>query len=317
MQYFCLLHLLSQRVFTRHLPYGYSLLFLLIPPGLFRLPPPLFLSTPLAHSASLPPPPLPLPFSLSPGLGDDLRDLLTSTSAQILSKAAAASDVSINNPIVLQLSCERVPARLAATPGTDEPGPFFINAILSRPDGDPGFLIIDFEPIKEQMISSGRNDRLSKVSEDRASASDTPRMGEGGHQAMYQQQALRASAQLQKLPPGDMARVCHVAAREVRKLTGYDRVMVYRFHADEHGEVVAEDRRGDWEPYLGLHYPATDVPRAARFVFLKTGKRAIFDSAETPVSPAMLLLLFEAPKKLIDHCTCLLSSVYSWGIKST
>lgn len=70
---------------------------------------------------------------------------------------------------------------------------------------------------------------------------------------------------------------------QVRRLTGYDRVMVYRFHEDEHGEVVAEDRRPDWEPYLGLHYPATDVPRAARLVFMKTGKRAIFDSAETPV----------------------------------
>eukprot|EP01018_Ginkgo_biloba_P018742 Gb_28563 [translate_table: standard] len=42
------------------------------------------------------------------------------------------------------------------------------------------------------------------------------------------------------------------------ELTGYDRVMVYKFHEDKHGEVVAEIRRLDLEPYLGLHYLATD-----------------------------------------------------------
>ncbi|KAK8618544.1 hypothetical protein V6N13_132533 [Hibiscus sabdariffa] len=43
--------------------------------------------------------------------------------------------------------------------------------------------------------------------------------------------------------------------------------MVYKFHDDGHGEVVSEIRRSNLEPYLGLHYPATDIPQAARFLF--------------------------------------------------
>ena len=50
----------------------------------------------------------------------------------------------------------------------------------------------------------------------------------------------------------------------MRALTGFDRVMVYRFDAEWNGEVVAEDRRPDLEPFLGLHYPASDIPAQAR-----------------------------------------------------
>ncbi|KAL8480646.1 hypothetical protein ACS0TY_027256 [Phlomoides rotata] len=50
----------------------------------------------------------------------------------------------------------------------------------------------------------------------------------------------------------------------VRELTGYDRVMVYKFHEDEHGGVVAESKRPDLDPYPGLHYPSTDIPQASR-----------------------------------------------------
>ncbi|KAI9082608.1 hypothetical protein K1719_035477 [Acacia pycnantha] len=50
---------------------------------------------------------------------------------------------------------------------------------------------------------------------------------------------------------------------------GYDRVMAYKFHEDDHGEVIAEITKPGLEPYLGLHYPATDIPQAARFLFMK------------------------------------------------
>ena len=53
-------------------------------------------------------------------------------------------------------------------------------------------------------------------------------------------------------------------AREVRGLTGFDRVIVYRFDPEWNGEVVAEERRGDLEPFLGLRYPASDIPAQAR-----------------------------------------------------
>jgi len=62
---------------------------------------------------------------------------------------------------------------------------------------------------------------------------------------------------------------CQQVTDGVRALTGLDRVMVYRFHADDHGEVVAESRREDLPPWLGLHYPPEDVPKPARDIFMK------------------------------------------------
>ena len=75
----------------------------------------------------------------------------------------------------------------------------------------------------------------------------------------------------------DVGESCSAAADEVRRLTGYDRVMVYHFHDDEHGEVVAEARRPDLEPYLGLHYPASDIPRPARRLLRLSPVRLIGD----------------------------------------
>jgi light-regulated signal transduction histidine kinase (bacteriophytochrome) len=78
--------------------------------------------------------------------------------------------------------------------------------------------------------------------------------------------------------------LCSVAARELRKLTGFERVMMYRFHDDEHGEVIAEDVAPGLDPYLGLHYPATDIPAPARRVFLLNSVRMIPDVDYEPVS---------------------------------
>src|SRR5664279_5241393 len=59
------------------------------------------------------------------------------------------------------------------------------------------------------------------------------------------------------------AELCELAVRGLKAITGYDRVMAYRFGADGHGEVIAEAREAQLEPYLGLRYPATDVPLPA------------------------------------------------------
>ncbi|KAM3278147.1 hypothetical protein ACQJBY_045798 [Aegilops geniculata] len=95
--------------------------------------------------------------------------------------------------------------------------------------------------------------------------------------------AAKAISRLQSLPSGNLSLLCDVLVREVSELTGYDRVMAYKFHEDEHGEVIAECRRSDLEPYLGLHYPATDIPQASRFLFMKNKVRMICDCAASPV----------------------------------
>jgi light-regulated signal transduction histidine kinase (bacteriophytochrome) len=95
--------------------------------------------------------------------------------------------------------------------------------------------------------------------------------------------AAKAITRLQALPGGDIGLLCDTVVEEVRELTGYDRVMAYRFHEDEHGEVVAEIRSMDLEPYIGLHYPATDIPQASRFLFMKNRVRVIADCCASPV----------------------------------
>ena len=74
--------------------------------------------------------------------------------------------------------------------------------------------------------------------------------------------ALRAQRQIDRA--GSIALAAHHAAAEIRALTGYDRVMVYRFDEHWHGDVIAEVHRAGLESYLGLHYPASDIPVQAR-----------------------------------------------------
>jgi light-regulated signal transduction histidine kinase (bacteriophytochrome) len=58
-----------------------------------------------------------------------------------------------------------------------------------------------------------------------------------------------------------------VAAEEIRRITGFDRVMVYRFDPEWNGQVVAEARHERLESFLGLHYPASDIPPQARALY--------------------------------------------------
>ena len=76
---------------------------------------------------------------------------------------------------------------------------------------------------------------------------------------------------------------CQHAVDQVRAITGFDRVAIYRFAADESGEIVAEAIRENLPPWLGLHYPASDIPQQARAMYLKTWLRFIPNATYVPV----------------------------------
>lgn len=63
----------------------------------------------------------------------------------------------------------------------------------------------------------------------------------------------------------------------VRDLTGYDRVMVYRFDPEGHGKIIAESRHPRLESLLGHHYPSTDIPQRARELYLRNRVRVLVD----------------------------------------
>jgi diguanylate cyclase (GGDEF)-like protein len=80
--------------------------------------------------------------------------------------------------------------------------------------------------------------------------------------------------------------LCQLAVRGLQAITGFDRVMAYRFAEDGHGEVIAEARVPELEPFLGLHYPASDVPPQARELYLR---KSVGTIANCEYVPAPLL----------------------------
>ncbi|MCA8971274.1 MAG: response regulator [Planctomycetes bacterium] len=81
----------------------------------------------------------------------------------------------------------------------------------------------------------------------------------------------------------DIEPLCEAVASEVRDLLGFDRVMVYRFDRDDHGVVIAEECATDMEPFLGLHYPESDIPAQARALYVENPIRVIVDARYVPV----------------------------------
>jgi light-regulated signal transduction histidine kinase (bacteriophytochrome) len=73
------------------------------------------------------------------------------------------------------------------------------------------------------------------------------------------------------------------AAQCVHDLTGYDRVMVYKFDPDGHGKIIAEARDPRLEPLLGHRYPASDIPQRARELYLRMRVRVLVDVNYEPV----------------------------------
>jgi two-component system, chemotaxis family, sensor kinase Cph1 len=98
--------------------------------------------------------------------------------------------------------------------------------------------------------------------------------------------------------------ICQIAARETRRLTGFDRVMIYRFAADWSGEVVAEDRADGVSSYLDTHFPASDIPKQARELYTRKLLGLI---PNVSYSPVQLLSLEDGPP--LDMSLCVLRSV--------
>ncbi|RYH00986.1 hybrid sensor histidine kinase/response regulator [Salipiger sp. IMCC34102] len=67
------------------------------------------------------------------------------------------------------------------------------------------------------------------------------------------------------------------AAMSMQVLSGFDRIMVYRFSPDGSGEVIAERCAPDMASYFGLRYPASDIPKQARALYTRNLLRLISD----------------------------------------
>ncbi len=81
----------------------------------------------------------------------------------------------------------------------------------------------------------------------------------------------------------DLKILCQIIVEEIRKITGFDRVMVYKFEDQNTGSVIAEDKIETLEPLLGLNYPSLDIPPQARKIFTVNWLRLIADVNSQPV----------------------------------
>lgn len=104
----------------------------------------------------------------------------------------------------------------------------------------------------------------------------------------------------------DINKFLAAAAVEIRRMTAYDRVMVYQFDDKAAGEVIAEAKNPNQDAYLGLHYPATDIPALVRSFYLAGMTRFIPDLSAEPVGidgpSAPLLNLSAVALRGVDPC---------------
>lgn len=78
--------------------------------------------------------------------------------------------------------------------------------------------------------------------------------------------------------------VCKVAAQEIKNISGFDKVMIYSFDEEWNGTVLAEEMERGMDSYLGLKFPASDIPKPARDLYLRNSYRIIPNREYEPVS---------------------------------
>jgi two-component system, chemotaxis family, sensor kinase Cph1 len=101
--------------------------------------------------------------------------------------------------------------------------------------------------------------------------------------------------------------MCRVVVEEIRKITGFDRVMIYQFDSEGAGKVIAEDKSDSGEPYLNLQYPSTDIPQQARQLYTLNWLRLIPNADYQPA--ALIPLENPLTEEPIDLSLSVLRSV--------
>lgn len=125
---------------------------------------------------------------------------------------------------------------------------------------------------------------------------------------------IRLSLELQEILTTTVA--------EVRSFLGTDRVMIYKFHADESGQVIAEslDDNHPLPSLLGLNFPADDIPSQARELFVRLRVRSVVDVSnqqisQTPASVTTKQTSSQIPGRPVDPCH--VEYLTAMGVKSS
>lgn len=158
-------------------------------------------------------------------------------------------------------------------------------------------------PMPTELETAGRSfDVVLHQSHDLLVIEFEARQASSDELAGFAVQAHRAMEKLRR-PRASIDDLLQLATQEVRALTGFDRVMAYRFRPDSSGDVVAESRADFLDPYLGRRYPASDIPAQARALYVANTLRLIADVRAAPVP------LQQTDEKPLDLSAAILRSV--------
>lgn len=105
------------------------------------------------------------------------------------------------------------------------------------------------------------------------------------------------------------------SATQVKNVIGYDRVMVYRFADDGHGEVIAEAKNAELPSWLGLHYPASDIPKQARELY-KVNLTRLIANVHTPPAAILTIADNEAPLDMTNSHLRAVSPIHIQYLKN-
>jgi chemotaxis family two-component system sensor kinase Cph1 len=119
-------------------------------------------------------------------------------------------------------------------------------------------------------------------------------------------QRIIGSSLSEMLADTNLSRLLINATEQIKKIIGYDRVMIYQFHEDGHGEVVSEVKNDDLNPFFGLHYPASDIPKQARELYKVNLTRLISNVNDVPSD---ILTLNNADAATLDMTDSVLRAV--------
>lgn len=100
----------------------------------------------------------------------------------------------------------------------------------------------------------------------------------------FTSQFRRIQSSIRKIETApDIDAVCTIAARELKAVSGFDKVMIYAFDKEWNGNVLAEAKEPGMEAYLGFTFPASDIPKPARDIYKNNPFRFIPDRDFVPV----------------------------------
>ena len=120
----------------------------------------------------------------------------------------------------------------------------------------------------------------------------------------FSQISKRILLQIQRA--SNLNELCQIIVQQIRKLTGFDRVMIYQFDETGEGDIIAEDKLQELESYLGLHYPDSDIPRQAKYLYTLNLIRSI---PQVNYQPITILTLENEQEKPLDLSLSILRSV--------